>query len=67
MNKSDVKVGQVWKSKYAFPQIGQYTVEILEVSQETLKTRFTASEWKDKHWVYADMKMSSLLEGYDLQ
>lgn len=67
MNKSDVKVGQFWKSKTRFPNIGHYTVEILKVGNEIIMTKFTASEWEDGHWV--DNHMMSifvLLESYEL-
>ena len=67
MNKNDIKVGQIWKSTSSYNYVGYYTVKILEIHEDTITTKFTASEWEDKHWeVESAMKISSLLNGYYL-
>lgn len=67
MNKSDIIVGQLWKSKISFPDVGYYTVEILDVGYEIVITKFTASEWMDGHWVDDHtMTISNLMESYEL-
>jgi hypothetical protein len=64
----NIKVGQTWKSNYPYPSVGYYTVEILEIGYEIIKTRFTASEWEDGHWVDDHtMTISSLVENYHEQ
>lgn len=67
MTKPEVRVGQIWKSKYAYPEVGRYTVEILYVGK-ILMTRFTASAWEDGHWVENHlMTIDTLLENYEPQ
>ncbi len=67
MDKNDIKVGQLWKSKYSFPHVGYYTVEILKVGEQIVETKFTASEWEDGHWNdNYTMTIYNLLENYDL-
>ena len=63
----EIKVGQHWKSKYSYPNIGHYTVEILEVGTEIVMTKFTASEWEDGHWVdNHTMTIANLIDSYRL-
>lgn len=64
---NNIQVGQLWKSKNKYPNVGYYTVEIVSVEYDIVATRFTASAWTDKHWVENNiMTIDGLIENYKL-
>lgn len=67
--KAEIKAGQIWKSKYEYPDVGFYTIKILEDKKDywdSIKISFTASLWEDGHWTDGEQSFQSILRDYDL-